>query len=312
MASPDGILVIDKPAGITSRDAVDLACKRLRTREIGHCGTLDPLATGVLVLVVGRARRLQEILSRSVKVYRAEVALGAVSETDDAEGPIHPREEPGEAPPEQRVREAAGIFVGEIEQRPPKFSAVKVAGKRLYDLARKGEAVEAPMRKVRVVSIEVKEYEYPRVVLEIACAGGTYVRSIARDLGDALGTGGYLAALTRTEAGSFRLDQARAPEVIERDDVLPIESALVNFPRIDVAATQARRLANGADVRVQLPILSLEQEEILFGWVHGRAVAILKKVGPAQVRSSRMLVHLDELMELAEEELRTEEASSHR
>lgn len=310
MSAPSGILVLDKPQGITSRDAVDLACRNLRSREIGHCGTLDPLATGVLVLVLGKARRLQDLLSRSRKVYRARVKLGADSATDDAEGPVTPREDAAPAPSAEVLHRAVAAFRGEIEQRPPKFSAVKVDGQRLYDLARQGKEVEAPVRTVTVYEIEVESYEWPHVELCIACAGGTYVRSIARDLGESLGTGGYLESLCRVESGGFSLDQAVAPETCSRDAVLPLEQALASFPRLDIAATQARRLANGADVRVDLPLMSPAEERGLFGWVHGRAVSLLKKVGPNKVRSQRMLVTVEELIELADAELAAEEDSA--
>jgi tRNA pseudouridine55 synthase len=302
MGVPHGIVVLDKPAGITSRDAVDHACKRLKTREIGHCGTLDPLATGVLVLVIGRARRLQELLAKSRKVYGACIRLGATSVTDDAEGPITARE-PAPAPPsEEAVRAAAAHFVGEIEQRPPRFSAVKVDGERLYDLARRGEGIDAPMRKVRVYDLQVTAWRWPDLDLTVASAGGTYVRSIARDLGEALGTGGYLAQLTRTESGGFRIDEATALDALGPQHVLPLENALRHFPRIDIAASQAARLANGAAVKVDLPPLALEGEQPLFGWVNGRAVTLLARAGPQRVRSQRLLVTIEELEQLANAE----------
>lgn len=312
MAAPHGIVVLSKPAGITSRDAVDHACKALRTREIGHCGTLDPLAKGVLVLVVGRARRLQELLARSRKVYVARIRLGAFSETDDAEGPIT-EVTPAPAPPTQEVLASAIVpFRGDIEQRPPRYSAVKVDGQRLYDLARRGQGVDAPMRRVKIYEIELLRYEWPDVELRVACAGGTYVRSIARDLGAALGTGGYLAELTRTESGGFNLAEATEPEALTPAHVLPLETALRHFPRIDIAASQAIRLANGATVHADLPALSLASEETIFGWVHGRAVAVLKKQGPNRVRSQRLLVTIHELQRLAEEELASGDASTAR
>ena len=217
MAVPHGIVVLNKPAGITSRDAVDVACKALKTREIGHCGTLDPLATGVLVLVVGRARRLQELLARSRKVYVGWVRLGATSETDDAEGPLTPTLPEPAAAPEATLRAALEKFHGEIEQRPPRYSAVKVDGERLYDLARRGQGVDAPMRKVKIYEIELQRYAWPDVEIRVACAGGTYVRSIARDLGVALGAGGYLAELCRTESGGFQLAQKEARNIAAKD-----------------------------------------------------------------------------------------------
>jgi tRNA pseudouridine55 synthase len=302
MGVPHGIVVLDKPAGITSRDAVDHACKRLKTREIGHCGTLDPLATGVLVLVVGRARRLQELLAKSRKVYGARIRLGATSVTDDGEGPITPREPPPTPPSEEAVRTAAARFVGDIEQRPPRYSAIKVDGERLYDLARRGEGIDAPIRKVRVYDLTIQSYRWPDVELTVTSAGGTYVRSIARDLGEALGTGGYLAQLSRTESGGFRLDEATALEALGPEHVLPLENALRHFPRVDIAAAQAVRLANGAAVKADIPPLALTADETVFGWVNGHAVALLAKAGPQRVRSQRLLVTVDELAQLANAE----------
>ncbi len=302
MGVPHGIVVLDKPAGITSRDAVDHACKRLKTREIGHCGTLDPLATGVLVLVVGRARRLQELLAKSRKVYGARIRLGATSVTDDAEGPITVRDPMPAPPAEERVVEAASRFVGEIEQRPPRYSAVKVDGERLYDLARRGEGIDAPMRKVRVYELKVTSYRWPDLELTVASAGGTYVRSIARDLGEMLGTGGHLAQLCRTESGGFRLDEATALDALGPQHVLPLENALRHFPRVDIAAAQAARLANGAAVKVDLPPLALQGDEHLFGWVNGHAVALLTRAGPQRVRSQRLLITVEELEQLANAE----------
>jgi tRNA pseudouridine55 synthase len=309
MGVPHGIVVLDKPAGITSRDAVDHACKRLRTREIGHCGTLDPLATGVLVLVVGRARRLQELLARSRKVYEARIKLGASSVTDDAEGPITETTPAPAAPESAAVAAGVAAFVGEIEQRPPRFSAVKIDGERLYDLARRGESVDAPPRKVRVYSIDLLKYEWPEVELRVACAGGTYVRSIARDLGAQLGTGGYLAGLARTESGGFKLAEAAKLDQLGPEHVLPLENALRHFPRIDIAASQALRLGNGAAVHADLPPAALATDETLFGWVNGQAVALLKKQGPHRVRSQRLLVSMDELHRLADAEFAAGDAA---
>lgn len=303
MAVPHGIVVLDKPAGITSRDAVDHACKRLKTREIGHCGTLDPLATGVLVLVIGRARRLQELLAKSRKVYAARIKLGATSVTDDSEGPITETNPLPPPPTEEQVRSGAARFVGEIEQRPPRYSAVKVDGERLYDLARRGEGIDAPMRKVTVYELQVTAYQWPFIDLTVASAGGTYVRSIARDLGAQLGTGGYLAQLARTESGGFRQSEATTLEQLGPEHVLPLENALRHFPRVDIAASQALRLGNGAAVRAEVPPLSLADDSPVFGWVNGHAVALLAKAGPQRVRSSRLLVTLPELQRLADEEL---------
>lgn len=310
MGVPHGIVVLDKPVGITSRDAVDHACMRLKTREIGHCGTLDPLATGVLVLVIGRARRLQELLAKSRKVYIARIRLGATSVTDDAEGPISVREPTPAPPAEELVRTAAARFIGEIEQRPPRYSAVKVDGERLYDLARRGVGIDAPIRKVRVYDLQVTAYHWPDVEMTVTSAGGTYVRSIARDLGEMLGTGGHLAQLARTESGGFKQSEATTLEALGPEHVLPLENALRHFPRIDIAAAQAVRLGNGAVVRAEVPVQSLISEEPLFGWVNGKAVALLANAGPQRVRSQRLLITLPELEQLAEQEFAAGQQSS--
>src|SRR5690349_8551537 len=205
MTSPEfhGLLVLDKPLGVTSRAAVDRALRWFpRGTRLGHTGTLDPLATGVLVLCVGHATRLTEYVQAMGKAYTADVVLGARSATDDAEGPITPATV--KRPPD-RVAVNAGLaqFVGAVEQVPPAFSAAKVTGQRAYDLARRGGAVDLTPRTVRIDRIDVLEFDYPRLRLEVLCGKGTYIRSLARDLGDRLGCGAYLGGLRRTRVGPF-------------------------------------------------------------------------------------------------------------
>jgi tRNA pseudouridine55 synthase len=207
-AAPEGVINLDKPPGLSSARAVD-AVKRLLPRgtKIGHAGTLDPFATGVLLLLVGRATKACERLMDSPKQYEATVKLGASTATDDPESP----EVPAPAvtpPPGASVAAAAQSFVGDILQRPPAFSAMKVEGRRAYDLARKGNVVELEPRPVRVYGIEVLEYEWPILRLRIDCGRGTYVRAIARDLGAALGTAGYLTQLRRTRVGTFTVEDS--------------------------------------------------------------------------------------------------------
>src|SRR4051794_35563280 len=181
---PHGLLVLDKPVGITSRDAVDRALGWFPPKtRVGHTGTLDPLASGVLVLCVGRATRLTEYVQAMGKTYVADVMLGGRSATDDAEGPItlvavH------RIPDRAAVEEALSHFVGRIEQVPPAYSAAKVGGRRAYDLARRGADVALAPRTVRVDAIDVRAFDYPRLTLEVRCGKGTYVRSLARDLGE--------------------------------------------------------------------------------------------------------------------------------
>jgi len=199
----DGIINLDKPAGLSSARAVD-AAKRLLPRgtKIGHAGTLDPFATGVLLLLVGRATKACERLMDAPKQYEATVKLGGTTATDDPESPEVPTPDATE-PARERVESELSKLTGTILQRPPAYSAMKVEGRRAYDLARKGKDVVLEARPVRVYGIDVLAYDWPLLRLRIDCGRGTYVRAIARDLGEALGTGGYLTQLRRTRIGSF-------------------------------------------------------------------------------------------------------------
>ena len=204
----DGIINLDKPAGMSSARAV-AAVKRLLPRgtKVGHAGTLDPFATGVLLLLVGRATRSCERLMDEPKQYEAIVKLGATTETDDPESPE--TQTPAATPVTvAQVRAATAKFVGDILQRPPAYSAMKVAGRRSYDLAREGNLVRHEARPVRVYAIEILGYAWPLLRLRTDCGRGTYIRSIARDLGEALGVGGYLTSLRRTRVGPFYADTA--------------------------------------------------------------------------------------------------------
>jgi tRNA pseudouridine55 synthase len=214
-----GVINLDKPAGLTSARLVDRVKRFLpRGTKIGHAGTLDPFATGVLLLLVGRATKSCELLMGQRKGYDATVKLGARTATDDLEAPEEAVE--GYAnPTEERVRAAVARQVGAIEQRPPAFSAMKVGGQRAYKLARQGEAVEIKPRTVQIYSIDVLAYEWPTVRLRVECGRGTYIRAIARDLGEALGTGGYLTELRRTFVGAFRAEEAVTLETLQADGV---------------------------------------------------------------------------------------------
>ena len=208
-----GVLNLNKPGGMTSRDVVDLVSRPLRKAKVkvGHAGTLDPLATGVLVVCVGSATRLIEYVQRMPKAYRTVVLLGARSDTLDADGKVEAVEDPP-IPTEAEVRSALLTQVGTISQMPPQFSALKVEGKRAYDLAREGQAVELAARPVRIDQVELISYAWPRLELQVDCGSGTYIRSIARDIGEILGCGGLVEVLTRTRIGPFRLGRGDRPD----------------------------------------------------------------------------------------------------
>ncbi len=207
-------------------DVIRVVRGKARGAKTGHAGTLDPLATGVLVVCLGKATKLVNRLMDTHKRYLAEVDLSAFTPTDDREGE---REEVEVATPPTgaRVAEIVRAFLGEIRQTPPAYSAIKVAGQRSYKLARRGEAVELSSRLVRIEAIEVQAYEWPVLRLDIRCGKGTYIRSLARDLGQALGTGGHLQSLRRTEVGAFTLAQAQTlddlPEPLLEADLLDLE-----------------------------------------------------------------------------------------
>jgi len=216
-----GFLVVDKPQGITSRRALNRVLKCLpRGTRIGHAGTLDPLATGVLVVAIGRATRLIEYVQPMEKGYHAVITFGGESDTDDADGKITPRSAV-EPPSRESVLSALATFQGEISQVPPAYSAAKVDGRRAHHLARRGRDVDLAPRQVTVHEIHALDYAYPRLEISVRCGKGTYIRSLARDLGRLLGCGGYIEQLKRTRVGPFTLAEA-APL-----DALPSPMALL-------------------------------------------------------------------------------------
>jgi tRNA pseudouridine55 synthase len=257
-----GLLVLDKPGGMTSREALDRALRWFpRGTRTGHTGTLDPLATGVLVLCVGTATRLTEYVQDLNKTYRAGLLLGARSDTDDADGTVTPVAV--ERPPDRAAVEARlGEFVGTIDQVPPAYSAAKVTGRRAYDLARRGEEVTLRPRRVRIDRIDVLAYDYPRLELEVRCGKGTYIRSLARDLGARLGCGALVETLRRTSVGPFRVDDGvplTADAATARSRLLPLATAVQHLPwarlgPADVARLrQGQRVGLGAEVSAPAP-----------------------------------------------------------
>jgi tRNA pseudouridine55 synthase len=274
----DGLLVLDKPAGMTSRAALDRAQHWFpRGTRMGHTGTLDPLATGILVLCVGSATRLAEYVQAMGKTYRTTIRLGAVSDTDDADGTVKPVA--GAVLPDRPTLEArVAEFVGAIEQTPPAFSAVKVAGRRAHDLARGGAEVELKPRIVQVDRIDILQYSPPEVELEVRCGKGTYIRSLARDLGARLGCGGHVTALRRTRVGVFAEADAvtlEADEATARARLLPVERALVGLPRLSVTPGDAQALAQGREVPAIIAgVTGTEPFELVICGAAGKLIGI--------------------------------------
>lgn len=203
----DGILIVNKPQGMTSHDVVAFIRKRFGLKKVGHAGTLDPMATGVLVMLVGKSTKSSGQFMRDDKEYEAEMMLGAVSDTGDAWGDITP----SGAVTDLKQNEIEAVFkrfLGEIEQTPPMYSAIKCKGKKLYELARKGVIVDVEPRKIFIDNLEILDISLPRIAFKVVCSKGTYIRSLAADIGRELGCGAYLSKLTRTRSGSFGIDQA--------------------------------------------------------------------------------------------------------
>ncbi len=247
-----GVLVIDKPIGLTSHDVVQIIRRGTGIRRAGHTGTLDPRASGVLVVLIGPAVRLSEYVSASDKRYQATIRLGSSTNTYDAEGVVTSRA-PVDHITEEKFNEILQTFVGEIEQVPPPYSAVKVKGKRAYEIAREGENVELEPRKIQVYSLDILEWAPPEVVIDVYCSSGTYVRSLANDLGKALGTGAYLIGLRRTKSGRFTLRDAvplrKLKEAFDAGDwykfLIPAADALGDWPMVELDADQVELVRHG-------------------------------------------------------------------
>ncbi|MCX5681241.1 MAG: tRNA pseudouridine(55) synthase TruB [Candidatus Omnitrophica bacterium] len=214
----NGILVVDKPSGITSHDVVDIVRRRLNMKQVGHAGTLDPLATGVLVILLGQATKLFNKFSIFDKAYTATMTLGLKTDTADIRGHVI-AEKPYDFVTESRVKEVFKGFLGEINQVPPMVSALKHKGKRLYQLARQGIEVEREARRVKVYSIELLEFALPKVKFSLDCSKGTYVRKIAEDAGELLGCGGCISQIHRTKVGPFSIEQAVKLENFSESDI---------------------------------------------------------------------------------------------
>lgn len=266
-ASLMGLLPVDKPAGPTSHDIVDRVRATLGIRRVGHTGTLDPFASGLLLLLVGRATRLAEYLHLPLKSYRAVALLGRSTDTDDLHGDIL-TEDPSERWRALSVEDVTGAlssFRGALRQRPPLFSAKKVGGESAYRKARRGEAVDLPSVDVEVDEIMLEAFEAPRVTFRVSCSTGTYIRSLARDLGEALGTGAHLEELRRTAVGNFRVEDALGSEELDdpekvRRALLPPDQALGHLVIARLRGVAAQRFTHGGEVEVGGVDVTVEED----------------------------------------------------
>ncbi len=255
----DGILNIDKPQGITSYRVVSLVKRLSGERRVGHAGTLDPLATGVLPVCLGQATRIVEFLADATKTYRADIELGVTTDTYDAAGAVTRREDPSHIHREQ-VESALASFRGAIRQTPPMYSAVRYQGKKLYQLARAGITVERKSRPATIHRLLILDFQPPLVTIEVACSKGTYIRSLAHDLGQVLGCGASLKSLVRLSYGPFHIENAVSVPQLEdafrhgqwAHLVHPADSVLSAWPAVAVDEVTAEAIRNGATVALPL------------------------------------------------------------
>jgi len=245
----DGFLLLDKPAGPTSHDMVGAVRRALGVRRVGHAGTLDPFASGLLVMVVGRATRLARFLVGLTKAYEGEIALGAETDTDDVTGVLIRTSDAWRDVSDAALREAMGTFVGEHTQRPPGFSAKHVGGVRAYRLARGGAAPVLESRAVEVRAFAMTERHADRVRFRAEVGSGTYVRALARDLGARVGCGAYLASLRRTRVGTFNVTDAVRPEAVAGATVLDPVAAVSHLPTLELDAEQREEIVHGRPLR---------------------------------------------------------------
>jgi tRNA pseudouridine55 synthase len=266
---------VDKPAGLTSHDVVARVRRALGTRAVGHTGTLDPFATGLLVVLVGRATRLARFVESQPKTYVAEAVLGTRTDTDDRTGAVVGRvvERPEIA--EAALREALAGFAGEQRQRPPGFSAKHVAGERSYRLARRGEAVALPEVDVTVHAIELVSYQPPRLTFRATVSAGTYLRALARDLGDRLGVGAHLAGLRREAIGPLRVEDAVPLDQVSREAVRPARAVLGHLPAVDLDERARADVLHGRPVAAAAGQESGGEVALLAG---GELIAVARRV----------------------------------
>ncbi len=242
-AGPEGLLLIDKPAGITSHDVIDRVRRSLGTRKVGHAGTLDPMATGLLVIGVGRATRLLRFLADLDKTYEGTARLGVETDTLDADGDVTRMVDLPATVTSAGIRRAMASLEGESMQRPPAYSAVKVGGRKLYEAARAGEVLEAAARRIRVRGFELVRAAGADVDFRVTCSSGTYVRVLLADVGTALGCGAHLTRLRRSAIGPFRVEEATAPDA--PGTPLPLERAVAHLPRVDLDPEEAVAARHG-------------------------------------------------------------------
>ncbi len=278
-----GILNVYKPKGMTSHNVVSFVRRQLNMKRVGHTGTLDPAATGVLPVLIGNATKLSDLIMADEKKYTARVVLGITTDTEDTTGEIIEKKDVSVT--KEQLDEVIKSFIGEIEQIPPMYSAIKVEGQKLYQLARKGVEIERKPRKITVYSIDVYDFDGQSFMMDVHCGKGTYIRSLCRDIGASLGCGAVMDTLERTMSGIFTLDAAYTFEQIEQavkngtaeELLMKPDDVLTHFIKIDVAAENVAKIKNGIRLRPQqLGINKYEENQIFRIYDNGELFCLLK------------------------------------
>ena len=278
-----GILNVYKPKGITSHNVVSFVRKQLNIKRVGHTGTLDPLATGVLPVLIGNATKLSDIIMADEKKYKARVTLGITTDTDDSTGEIIEKKDVSVS--ESELKDVIKTFVGEIEQIPPMYSAIKVDGQKLYQLARRGVEIERKARNVTIYDIKISDFDGVNFDMEVHCSKGTYIRALCRDIGEELGTGAVMSELERTMSGIFTKENSYTFEKIEKcvelgeieKILLKPDDVLGEFLRVDVTGEFAQKIKNGIRLRpAQLGIKNYSENKIFKIYEDNKLLCLLK------------------------------------
>lgn len=279
----DGFINLHKPAGMTSHDAVNRVRKIFSTRKVGHAGTLDPAASGVLPVAVNRATKFLEYLTAHDKTYRAEILFGTATDSGDLEGEIISRAENFSMPTRDELDDAAKTFVGEIEQTPPKFSAIKIHGRKACDLARKNLDFEMPTRRVKIFRLEILDVTDTTATIELDCSAGTYIRALAVDFGARLNLPATLKNLIRLRVGDFALKNSVTFDELDESKLLPIESCLNRLPPFELPESRIRAFLNGLPTTVKFA-----DEKLLRVNANGKFLGV-GKISGGELRSAKIV-----------------------
>ena len=247
----DGILLVNKPIGMTSRDVVNILMKKFNTKKIGHTGTLDPFANGLLIVTINKGTKISSFLEDLNKEYIAELKLGESTTTLDLEGEVLKQKEVILPLNQSKVEEVLNSFIGKIKQVPPMYSAIKIDGEELYKKARRGEVVERKEREVEINSIDLLSITKDKILFKVDCSKGTYIRTLGQDIASKLGYPGHLTHLVRTRVGRFFLKDAKSLEEISENDIIPISTSLSHLPSIRVNDQDAFKVKNGVKLLLQ-------------------------------------------------------------